>query len=83
MTHHDLKCWPVYFHPVWDGIKSFEIRKNDREFAAGDTITLMEYVPETKSFTGREIFARIEYVTKFCQTQGYVVFSFSKTGVKE
>lgn len=72
--HHDLKILPEYFDAVVTGVKSFEIRKNDREFQTGDTVTLREWVGDTK-YSGREYTAQIGYVTEFEQQPGYVVFS--------
>ncbi|MBC2164871.1 DUF3850 domain-containing protein [Listeria booriae] len=70
---HRLKIHPEYFQPVLDGIKLFEIRKNDRNFQVGDFATLNEYNPDTKEFTGRTISVRISYMTDFMQHEGYVV----------
>lgn len=42
---HDLKIWPKYFNVVQRGDKSFEVRKNDRAFAVGDTLKLREWQP--------------------------------------
>ena len=33
---HELKCWPEYFEAVISGAKTFEVRKNDRDFAVRD-----------------------------------------------
>jgi hypothetical protein len=46
MKVHDLKCWPREFRHVQDGRKTFEVRKNDRDFREGDLVILREYVPE-------------------------------------
>lgn len=43
---HELKIWPQYFKPVIDGLKTFEVRKNDRGFQAGDIVSLQEWDPE-------------------------------------
>jgi len=43
---HELKIWPQYFEPVSQGLKTFQIRKNDRGFQAGDTVVLREWDPE-------------------------------------
>lgn len=83
MRNHDLKILPPYFAAVLDGRKTFEIRKDDRGFQAGDTVTLREYDPEYKGwavseerkYTGRQYSATIGYVTAYEQQPGYVVFS--------
>jgi hypothetical protein len=43
---HELKIWPQYFEPVAQGLKTFEVRKNDRAYQAGDTVVLREWNPE-------------------------------------
>lgn len=73
--HHNLKILPKYFDSVAKGRKTFEIRKDDRGFKRGHTVTLQEYDPEHKSYSGREYNATIGYVTAYEQQQGYVVFS--------
>ena len=61
--HHDLKILPEPFRLVLRKIKNFEIRKNDRDYAVGDTITLKEF--DGKEFTGNEIKDRtITYIFK-------------------
>ena len=42
---HNLKIWPQYYKPVAEGLKTFEIRKNDRGFQAGDEVELREWDP--------------------------------------
>lgn len=78
--HHELKILPPYFEAVIEGRKTFEIRKDDRGFQAGDTVTLREYDPyrhtvEDWKYTKREHRATIGYVTAYEQQPGYVVFS--------
>ena len=45
MKHHDLKIRSAYYQAVLDGIKTFEIRKDDRQFRPGDTVKLREIAP--------------------------------------
>lgn len=59
---HKLKIWPEYFEAVRSGLKTFEIRKNDRGFGIGDTLLLREYNPNTEEFTGRSIGRIITYI---------------------
>ena len=50
---HNLKTWPEYFQAVLSGEKTFEIRRNDREFETGDLLVLQEYDPDTEEYSGR------------------------------
>ena len=59
---HELKILPEYFRAVLYGVKTFEIRKNDRDFQRGDTVCLMEYDRESDTFTGRQQLIEITYV---------------------
>jgi uncharacterized protein DUF3850 len=43
---HELKCWPDYFARLADGSKTFEIRRNDRGYQAGDELVLYRYDPK-------------------------------------
>lgn len=48
---HTLKCWPNFFYDVKSGEKTFEIRKNDRDYLVGDILELHEYDPLMGRFT--------------------------------
>lgn len=58
---HDLKTWPVYFREVESGVKTFEVRRDDRDFEAGDELLLREWHPET-GYTGRSVRRVVSYV---------------------
>lgn len=77
--NHDLKILPQYFQAVAEGRKTFEIRKDDRGFQAGDTVRLYEVAgagfQKGVKPTGRECTAKIGYVTGYEQQPGHVVFS--------
>ena len=40
---HELKCAPDYFARLADGSKTFEIRKDDRGYQAGDELVLRPF----------------------------------------
>lgn len=73
---HFLKTWPEYYRAVVTGKKTFELRRNDRNYRAGDIVILREYDPASGQFTGDEISFRISYVTDFRDAlkTGYVAF---------
>lgn len=62
MKTHYLKTWPEYYTAIVLGVKKFEVRKNDRDFAVGDTLVLQEYKPESREFTGREVSKTVGYI---------------------
>lgn len=72
---HKLKITPQYYKEVANGTKTFEIRKNDRDYQTGDIVILREYNEDTKDYTGNELSFKIGFVTDYEQTDGYVVFS--------
>ncbi len=46
MKVHELKTWPEPFEAIRRGMKTCEIRKNDRDFKAGDILELVEWDPK-------------------------------------
>jgi len=84
---HDLKCWPPYWDLVNRGVKTFEIRLNDRGYRAGDLLILREWVPadwlaagEPGYATGRTCHRTITNVFtggKFGLAEGYVALSLA------
>lgn len=59
---HVLKTQPQHFQDIIEGAKTFEVRKDDRDFASGDTVVLVEYDPATKQHTGRSTTRTIGYL---------------------
>lgn len=73
---HDLKIWPQFFDALASGTKTFEVRKNDRDFRAGDLLRLREWDPlycgrdparrrcgyDQLHYTGRWVERRVAYV---------------------
>ena len=62
---HELKILPNYFYDVVSGIKTFEVRFNDRDFQLGDQLLLKEYFKDTDTY-GMQCLFNIKFViTKF------------------
>ena len=68
---HELKIQPQYFKEVISGLKTFEIRKNDRDFCVGDRLVLKEW--ENDKYTGRTTIRTISYMTDYMQKKGCIV----------
>jgi len=62
MNIHELKTWPQYFQAIMEGAKTFEVRKNDRAFAVGDTLHLREWNPHTGQYTERSTLVQVLYI---------------------
>lgn len=70
MKNHQLKIKSEHLNAIIWGDKTFEIRKNDRDFKVGDRVTLIE------EEGNRYLTIRIKYITSYAQQDGYIVFSF-------
>ncbi|MGJ6852999.1 ASCH/PUA domain-containing protein [Listeria monocytogenes] len=68
---HELKILSEYFWDIIEGRKTFEIRKNDRDFQVGDYLILKEFKDgkHTRQFRAVEV----TYITDYAQKEGYVV----------
>jgi hypothetical protein len=49
----NLRSWPTSFALVARGVKTFEARYNDRDYAEGDVLLLNEWLPDGRGYTGR------------------------------
>ncbi|HAM2078072.1 TPA: DUF3850 domain-containing protein [Listeria monocytogenes] len=68
---HELKILSEYYWDIVEGRKTFEIRKNDRDFQVGDYLILKEFKRE--KHTRRWIALEVTYITDYEQKEGYVV----------
>lgn len=81
MKRHEIKILPKYFRLVVTPhgvVKRFELRKDDRNYQAGDTVTLREW--DGQEYTGNEITVGIKYVLRDCPEyglmDGYCIFGW-------
>ncbi|MVM34251.1 DUF3850 domain-containing protein [Spirosoma sp. HMF4905] len=58
---HELKCLPEFFQDLKAGHKCFEVRRNDRNFQAGEELYLREWSPEG-GYTEDTLLLDITYV---------------------
>lgn len=58
---HEVKCLHEFFTAIIEKRKTFEVRKNDRNYAEGDGLLLVEIWKNGK-VTGRAAFCQISYV---------------------
>ena len=59
---HDIKVWPEFFEALALGLKTWEVRLNDRGYKMGDLLVLREWDPKDGEMTGRALQARVSYV---------------------
>ena len=75
MKKHELKILPQYFCDVWSGIKTFELRKDDRDYQCGDILVLREW--DGENYTGSAICVKVTYILKnagkYGLKDGYVI----------
>jgi ASC-1-like (ASCH) protein len=73
---HTIKILSEYFEAVCDGRKTFEIRKNDRNYQVGDELLMHECIDSREHGfyeTGGWIIAKVKYMTNYAQKDDYVV----------
>lgn len=87
MTIHTLKLNDRYFDAVANGIKTFEIRKDDRGFRVGDVLRLYRVNDEGMFTPGSQthpIFVVVRYILTHADfpagiPEGYVVMSIERS----
>ena len=79
---HDLKILPDWFNAVISGVKTFEIRKDDRNFQPRDVLLLREW--DGTAYTGRTCRADVTMVLRgeYCR-DGYCTMAIRVHGLSE
>lgn len=75
---HELKILPEYYEAVKTGLKGFELRFDDRNFAVGDLLLLREY--QAGQYTGRRQMVKITYILKGFEglKDGWAILNIAK-----
>lgn len=80
MIHH-LKTWSEYYYSVGNGSKTFEVRKNDRNYKVGDILILKNWDNEKQRFFVGEITVEVTYILQggnFGIQEGYCVMGIKR-----
>lgn len=77
---HCLKIVVDYYESCANGIKTFELRKNDRDYQVGDFLWLSEW--DGYACTGRSCFFVVTYILRECSKygllDGYVILGIKR-----
>jgi acyl carrier protein phosphodiesterase len=76
-VRHELKTLPQYFQEVRSRVKTFEVRKHDRDFQIDDILILREWFEE---YTDQEEIVIVTYMLTDSQfvKEGYVILGIKK-----
>lgn len=75
---HQIRIAKTYFDDVANGIKTFELRKNDRNYKTGDILELMEFADGRN--TGRVVRMIVTYMLEGYAglEEGYCILGIRK-----
>jgi len=83
---HDLKILPEFFYDIASGKKTFEVRKNDRNYQVGDILVLHKFYPETNFYdTNTYVKCIVTYMVDLSKIgiPGYVAMQILVIDVKD
>lgn len=63
MKRHKCKSWTYFYDAIALGIKTHDLRNNDRNFEVGDVVTLQRYDQVAGVYTGEEQDVIVTYIT--------------------
>lgn len=73
MPAHQLKIAPEFYLAVTSGLKTAELRLNDRDYKVGDWLILNEY---HNGYTGRQVARKVVHIADVgFIAEGYVLIS--------
>lgn len=73
---HELKTEAIYFDAIVDKRKTFELRRNDRNFQIGHILHLRKLTSDCQYYTGEECLVKVTYMLsggKFGLEEGYCI----------
>lgn len=82
MISHEVKCWPEFWSDLKIGKKTFECRRNDRNYQVGDELVEREWDPQKHEYVSAEVLRfTITYVLNgpiFGLRKGYCILGLSR-----
>lgn len=85
---HMVKSWSMFYRDIEKGIRTSDIRLNDRRYAIGDILELNEFDPVAFIYTGKKMDVEITYIqtnksnpcaiSQFALHDDYAVLSIKK-----
>lgn len=82
IPHHHIRSAPDRFKFIKNCAQSGSVRFNDRNYQAGDWITLYEYDEINDRYTGEKVSGIISHVDSYGCQPGYVNLSIDRMGVE-
>ena len=73
-----VKCLPEYFEAALSGIKPWELRFDDRNYAVGDVLLMREW--KDGKYTGRQLTGKITFILRNFAglADGWVIMSIKR-----
>lgn len=59
-----MKTWVEPFQAIWDDMKMYEIRYDDRGFDLDNILHLWEWDKHEEVYTGRRVVARVTHISR-------------------
>jgi len=85
MKIHELKCWQVYYEALENGSKTFEYRKNDRNFQVGDMLSITLFDPAKNTlFKNHILYFIITYILQGVMNlpNGYCILGIKSSQIQ-
>jgi len=78
-VEHELKTHQQFYEAAWSGLKTFEVRKNDRNYQVGDTLILKEWDHTKEVYTGQKLRVEVTYILSDPQyvAKGFVILAIN------
>jgi len=85
MTVHDLKIYPEFWEDIATGKKTFEVRKNDRDYHVGDILLMRKFDPAKNNYLNfnEVMVCDVTYVVDLAKIgiEGYVGMQIKPRGI--